>query len=126
MPGRLPDGDADGWLDLGIDGQGRRKIQPLFVSVDPERDTPDVLYSFLENFHPSIIGLTGSPEQVKATEKAFRVYSQKVSEEGSAEDEYLMNHTAGLYLMGPDGKFITMFSHDTPAERMAARIKTYL
>lgn len=102
------------------------KVHPLFISIDPERDTAEVLKSFLENFHPSITGLTGGPEQVKAVAKAYRVYYAKVKEEGAADDEYLMNHTAGIYLMGPDGKFITMFSHNATPEDMAAKIKKYL
>ncbi|NQV83585.1 MAG: SCO family protein [Rhodospirillales bacterium] len=111
---------------LDILGKEASKVQPLFISVDPERDTPDVLNSFLKNFHPSIIGLTGSPEQVTAATKAYRVYSAKVKEDSDAEGEYLMNHTAGLYLMDPDGKFITMFSHNTTPEALAAKIRKYL
>lgn len=102
------------------------KIQPLFISVDPERDTPAILKSFLENFHPSIIGLTGTAAQVKAAAKAYRVYFARVKEKDAEEDEYLMNHTAGIYLMGPDGKFLTVFSHNSKPENMAARIGKYL
>ncbi|MDA1089616.1 MAG: SCO family protein [Proteobacteria bacterium] len=107
-------------------GKDAAKIRPLFISVDPERDTPEVLKSFVKNFHPSLTGLTGSPRQVQAAAKAYRVYYGKVKEDGGAKDEYLMNHSAGLYLMGADGKFITMFSHNTTPEDLAAKIRKYL
>ncbi len=101
-------------------------IQPIFISVDPERDTPESLKSFVENFHPSLIGLTGSPEQVAAVARAYRVYYAKVKEKDAAADEYLMDHSAIMYLMGPDGKFVQYFSYGTTPEEMAKRLRKYL
>jgi len=98
------------------------KVQPLFISVDPERDTPENLKSFVENFHPRMIGLTGSPEQVAAAAKVYLVYYAKAND----EEEYLMDHSAIIYLMGPDGKFVTHFSHGTSPEAMAAKVREYL
>ncbi|MBC8339120.1 MAG: SCO family protein [Rhodospirillales bacterium] len=111
---------------LDMLGKEAGNIRPVFISVDPDRDTPDVLKDFVANFHPSLTGLTGTPEQIKEVANAFRVYFGKVKPEGAEADEYLMNHTAGVYLMGPDGKFLTLFSHNVPPEDMAAKIKKLL
>ncbi len=107
---------------LGEDG---RKVQPLFISIDPERDTPAVLKEFVSNFHPSIIGLTGTPEQIAAVAKAYRVYYARARTEGEEEDDqyYLMNHSAVVYLIDPDGKFIAHFAHTDPPEQIAAKIR---
>lgn len=107
---------------LGDDGQ---KVQPLFISIDPERDTPAVLKEFVSNFHPSIIGLTGTPEQIAAVAKAYRVYYARAKpENGSNDDEYyLMNHSAVLYLIGPDGKLTAHFAHTDSPEKIAAKIR---
>lgn len=102
------------------------QVQPLFVSVDPERDTPEVLKSFVGNFHPQTIGLTGSAEQVAAVAKAYKVYFQKVEEEGADEDEYLVNHSSIIYLMDPNGEFAAHFSHGTTSDEMAAEIRKHL
>ncbi len=103
-------------------GAQATKVQPIFISVDPERDTPETLKSFVANFHPRMIGLTGSPEQVAAAAKVYRVYFAKAND----EDEYLMDHSAIIYLMGPDGKFVTHFSHGTTPDTMAAKVREHL
>lgn len=108
---------------LDIIGPAANRIVPVFISVDPERDTPEQLNMYVRHFHPSLIGLTGSAEQVAAAAKTFRVYYAKVKEEGSDDDDYAMDHTSIVYLMGPDGKFRTHFSgHATSPETMAAGI----
>lgn len=107
---------------LDLMGEGAEKIQPLFVSIDPERDTPQVLKDYVGNFHPRLIGLTGSAEQVAAVARSYRVYYGKVVEEGAAADEYMMNHSAAIYLMGPDGKYVTHFLPATPPKAMAEKI----
>lgn len=78
------------------------QIQPIFVSVDPERDTPEVLAVYVPQFHPRLIGLTGSVDQVKAAADAFLVQYSK--QPGSAPDAYLVAHTNIAYLMGPEGE----------------------
>ena len=88
------------------------KIQPLFITVDPKRDTPDKLKQFVEAFHPQLVGLTGTEAQIAAAAKSFAVYYQKV--EGSAPDAYLMSHSQTPYLMGPDGKPLAILPADTP------------
>jgi protein SCO1/2 len=79
---------------LGADGD---KIQPLFISVDPERDTPAVLKTYVSAFHNRLVGLTGTPEQVEAAAKAYKAYYAKYAPEGSSE--YFAGHTGFIYLM---------------------------
>ena len=97
------------------------KISPLFVSVDPERDTPEVLKEYLSYFDTRITALTGSQEQVAAMVKTYRAYTRKVAN-SEAPGDYTMDHSAFLYLMAPDGTFITHFSPATSFEQMADRI----
>jgi protein SCO1/2 len=98
------------------------RIQPVFISVDPDRDTPAVLKDYVKNFHERLIGLTGTPDQVAAAAKAYRVYFAKVREKGAAADEYLMDHSSITYVMGPDGKFATHFGHGTDPAVMAEKL----
>lgn len=89
-------------------------VQPLFITIDPDRDTPDVMKEYVEMFHPRLAGLTGSTEQVDAVAAAYKVYAAKA--EGSSPDNYVMNHSAYTFFMAPDGQPLTMFgAEDTPA-----------
>jgi len=108
---------------LGTDAD---RVQPLFVSVDPARDTAEVLKAYVGHFHPRMVGLTGTPEQIESVAKEYKVYFQKVQEEGAADDEYLMNHSSIIYLMGPEGEFVAHFTHETTADEIAAEIRKYL
>jgi protein SCO1/2 len=99
------------------------KITPIFISIDPERDTPEHVGQYVTHFYPTLIGLTGSPEQVKAAAAAYRIYYAKVEEKGADPSAYLMDHSAILYLMGPDGSFLSHFGHDTTSDTMALRLK---
>jgi protein SCO1/2 len=99
------------------------RVQPLFVSVDPERDTPEVLAEYVAQFHPSIVGLTGTPEEIAKVAKEYRAFYRKVVPEGADESDYLMDHSAYLYLMGPDGKFVRVFSHTQGPDEIAAAIR---
>ena len=108
---------------LDIIGPAADRIVPVLITVDPERDTPEQLAMYVRHFYPSLVGLTGSAEQVAAAAKVFRVYYAKVKEEGKEEGDYEMDHTTNVYLMGPDGKFRVHFSGQaTTAETMAAGI----
>jgi cytochrome oxidase Cu insertion factor (SCO1/SenC/PrrC family) len=100
---------------LGAKGE---KITPVLVSVDPARDTPEALKNYVENFHPRLVGLTGTPEQLAVTAKAFKVFYQKVDNPTRPQD-YLMDHSSILYLMGPDGKFMKHFTYTTDAKKLA-------
>lgn len=87
-------------------------IQPLFITVDPARDTPASLKPFVERYHPRLLGLTGTPEQIADVTKKYAMVYNKV--EGSAPDRYLMSHLQIAYLMGPDDKPIAMLPVDDP------------
>jgi protein SCO1 len=89
------------------------EVQPIFITVDPARDTPEVLKQFVNAFHRRLIGLTGTEEEIAAVAKAFAVYYQKT--EGSAPDAYLMSHSQTPYLMDPDGKPLAILPADAPA-----------
>ena len=83
-------------------------VTPLFISVDPQRDTPDVMKEYTAQFDPRIIGLTGTPEQVKAAEAAYKVYAARVDDPSLSD--YTMNHSSYTFFMSPDGKLISLFS----------------
>jgi protein SCO1 len=91
------------------------KIQPIFISVDPQRDNPAVLKEFASAFHPRLIGLTGSAEEIAAVAKRFAVYFERVP--GTNGDDYLMSHTQLPYLMGPKGEPLAILPVDTPATK---------
>ena len=98
-------------------GDKGKDLQIVFVSVDPERDTPQALKDYLssDGFPEGVIGLTGTPAQVKAAADAYRAYYQKV---GEGED-YTMNHSLTVYLMGPDGQFRTAVAEELGPENSA-------
>jgi len=88
------------------------RVQPLFITIDPARDTPAALGPFVARYHPRLLGLTGTPEQIAAVAKDYVVVYNKV--EGSAPDRYLMAHTQIAFLMGPDDKPLAMLPVDDP------------
>jgi protein SCO1/2 len=96
------------------------KVQPLFVTVDPERDTPAVMKDYVANVYPRLIGLTGSPDEVTGVVKSYRMYVKK-NEPEKAGGDYLVDHTAFTFLMGKDGRYLAHFSAGTTAEEMAKR-----
>ena len=100
------------------------KVRPVFVSVDPKRDTPSVLKDYLSNFHKSFIGLTGTPEQVRRAAQAYRVYFRLNPPD--ADGNYLVDHAAFIYLMDPQGRYVRHFSHNTPPETMAKELRRFL
>jgi protein SCO1/2 len=101
-------------------GPAGDKVQPIFITIDPERDTVEQLASYVPNFGPGLIGLTGTLEQVTAAARAYRVYFKKSQSESLAD--YGMDHSSIIYLMGPDGRYITHFSHTATPEQVAAAI----
>src|SRR3546814_1075747 len=76
------------------------KVQPIFITIDPQRDTPQVLKNYVGAFHPKLIGLTGTPDEIAKVAKDFAVYYEKAGE----DEHYLVDHSRSPYLMGPDGK----------------------
>jgi protein SCO1/2 len=124
-PDVCPTALSDMGLALDALGDDADKVVPMLITVDPERDTPERLKDYVSNFHPGMVGLTGDDAAVTAAAKAYRVYFAKSNAE-SAPGEYLMDHTSIIYLMGPDGRYQTHFSHGTTSETMAERIRDKL
>ena len=99
-------------------------VKPVFISVDPKRDTPEVVDDFTANLHPRMLGLTGSPEQVKAASQAYRTY---YNAQDSGDDEYyLVDHSTMTYLVFPETGFADFFRRDASAEEMADRVQCFL
>ncbi len=110
-------------------------VQPILITVDPEQDTAEALADYVGNFHPRLIGLTGSAAQIAAVAKAYRAYYAKAplsppSDTGEASkvetEAYLVDHSVFTYLMGPDGAYRGVFPHGTSPEDMAEGIATEL
>jgi protein SCO1 len=99
------------------------KVQPLFVSIDPERDGPQEVGQFAAAFHPRLIGLTGTPEQIDAAAKAFAVYYQKGEETAGG---YLMDHSRAAYLMDAQGKPIAILPIDESPDAVAAELEKWV
>jgi protein SCO1/2 len=114
-------------MTAALDAMGpeAEKIQPVFVSVDPQRDTPEVLKAYVENFGPRLVGLTGSADEIASVAKAYRVYYAKSGDKDSA-DAYLMDHSSIVYLMGPDGRFVKHFPYSTDAQKLSSELKETL
>lgn len=107
---------------LDILGPRADRVAPLFVTVDPQRDTPEVLNEYVAAFHPRLTGLTGTVTQVTAAADSFKVFYERREEEG-APDGYLMAHAGHIYLMRPDGSFDTVFQEgEQPPEALAKEI----
>lgn len=110
-------------LDLleSVKPAAAQMVQPVFITIDPERDRPEAVGQYVEAFHPRLLGLTGSPEQVAAAAKGYRVFYQKVNPETSSE--YLMDHASNLFLMDPTGRFVTHFPHNATPDRISERLE---
>ena len=103
-------------------GPDAKNLRAMFVTVDPERDTPAVMKDYLASFDPRIIGVTGDEAAIAAAEKSYRVYAKKVPTDGG----YTMDHTAIVYLMSKDGRFVAPFNMKRRPEEAAAELKRYL
>lgn len=105
-------------------GADAGRVQPIFVTVDPERDTGKVLKTYTEFFDPRILGLTGSPALVRRAADNFKVRYAKVREPGN--ENYAVDHSAGMILLGPDGLFVRKFGFGTPVERIVGDLRQIL
>ena len=111
---------------LDLLGDDAAKVAPLFITVDPGRDTPEVLAEYVGAFHPRIVGLTGTPEQIKAAAKSFRIYVGR-EDKPDVPGGYLMGHSGYMYLMTPEGTYDAVFSENrNPPEDIATAIKKRL
>jgi protein SCO1/2 len=107
---------------LGKLGPLADKITPLFVTVDPERDTPEVMGRYVKSFDPRIVGLTGTPEAIAEVAKEYRVYYKK-HPTGESHDDYLMDHSSIIYVMDPEGRYVTLLSAEQKPDQMATRLR---
>jgi len=103
-------------------GPASSRIRLLFITVDPRRDTPEVVKLYAAAFGPNIEGLTGTPEQIAQVAKEYRVYYAE-HRTGPGPDEYSMDHSSVLYLMGPDGAFVAPVRADQSGDEIAASLK---
>jgi protein SCO1/2 len=113
-------------LSLALDNLGKGAkgdVGIVFITVDPERDTPDVMKSYVGSFDAPIAALTGSPDAVAEAAKAYRVYYAKHKRPDGGYD---MDHSAVIYVMDPQGRFTATFTPDTPADQIAARLQKLL
>ena len=104
-------------------GLKREAVRPVFITVDPERDTPEVLKDYVASFDAPILALSGSPEEIARAAKAYRVYYAKHPEAGG---DYSMDHSSVIYVMDPEGRFTASFTHQSTPEEIAERLKKLL
>jgi protein SCO1 len=120
-PNTCPTALMDISLVLARLGGEADALQALFITVDPQRDTPEVLRQYTQSFDPRIIGLSGDPQQIAAVTQAYGAYYATHKIAPGAED-YLIDHSSYIYLMDPRGKFAHGFEADTPPDRMAEQV----
>jgi protein SCO1/2 len=113
-------------ISLALDklGDAADRVQPLFITVDPERDTPVVLADFVSSFHPRLIGLTGEPAAIKAVARSYKTYFAR-SADGRA-DNYSVDHTGFIYVVGPDGRYRSFLPPQLAPEQIAEAIRLHL
>jgi cytochrome oxidase Cu insertion factor (SCO1/SenC/PrrC family) len=111
-------------MSAALDSLGSKadKIQPIFITIDPQRDTPEVMKQYVANFYPRLTGLTGSSEEIATVAKAYRVYYSRVDGK-SGTDNYLMDHSSIVYLMDANGMFLKHFTYTTDAAELAKAIE---
>lgn len=114
-------------IGLAMDqlGAKARSVQPLFITLDPERDTVEHLAQYVPLFHPRLIGLTGSTSAIAQAAEAYRVYYNRVNFDPTKSD-YTVDHSAFIYLVDRDGKYLGFFPPGTPAEKIAQMIEPHL
>ncbi len=106
-------------------GDRARNVTPVFITLDPERDTVERMADFVSNFHERLIGLTGSAGEIRAAAKVFRVFYAK-AKNGASSAEYLMDHSSFVFLMSPKGEYLAHFSYGTGVGTMADGIASFL
>jgi protein SCO1 len=114
-------------MSAALDALGPKadSVVPIFITLDPERDTQAAMGAYVKNFGPRFVGLTGSSEQIAAAAKAYRVAYSKFQQDKTSSD-YSIDHSALVYLMGKDGEYITHFAYGTPASQMTETLRRYL
>ena len=112
-------------ISIALDGLGPKRdaVRPVFITVDPERDTAEVLKAYVTSFDAPIMALTGTPEEIAQAAKEYRVYYAKHPEAGG---DYSMDHSSVIYVMDPEGRFTASFTHEDTPEDIAERLKKLL
>jgi len=111
---------------LDLLGEDAAKVTPVFITVDPARDDPETMARYVRAFHPRMVGLTGSPEEIAAAAKAYKVYYRAGKPSAPGANDYLVDHTSFIYLMGPDGAFRALYRAGTGPEALAAGIRAQI
>ena len=106
---------------LGTLGAEADRLQPVLVTVDPARDTPDVMAQYTAAFSPRLLGLSGTPQEIAQIEQEYHVYAA-IHRTGPKPGDYTVDHSSALYLMGPDGGFVARLPADAPAAELAASL----
>lgn len=106
-------------------GPDAAKVQPIFITVDPARDTPSQLRAYVDHFSPKIVGLTGSEQDIATVAREYRVY-YKLGADHATNPNYSVDHSAILYMMDQNGKFVGHFTHETPVDKVVASIRAHL
>ena len=104
-------------------GDLAKNVQVLFISVDPDRDTPEVLENYVTSFDPAFIGLSGSKASIDSVTKKYHVKYAFVDRDFEGDQDYSVDHTASVFFMGPEGEYIGRFSYPTPADEIARRVR---
>ncbi|HDL16356.1 MAG TPA: SCO family protein [Rhizobiales bacterium] len=106
-------------------GDKAKNVTPVFITIDPERDTVKQMASYVTNFHERMVGLTGTAEEIRAAAKAYRVYYAKAEDDTSSTD-YMMEHSSIVFLMSPKGEYLAHFTYGTGVDKMATGIAKFL
>lgn len=102
-------------------GAKAARIQPIFITLDPERDTPEIADAYARRFSPVMLGLSGSAEEIRRTTKGFKVYLKKVAPRADGSD-YVIDHSGFIYLIDPEGNYLAHFPHDSTAAELKAAL----
>ena len=105
-------------------GKNGEKVTPVFITIDPERDTVEQMRSYVSNFHQRLVGLTGSLEEIRTVAKAYRIYYARAKDDSTTD--YVMDHSSIVYLMSPEGEYLTHFAYGTGVDKMAKGIAKFL
>jgi protein SCO1/2 len=105
-------------------GDDSKRVQVLFATLDPKRDTPELMAQYVPGFHPSFLGLTGDEATIKKTAKDFKIYAQQV--EGKTKDSYTIDHTAGMFVFDPSGRLRLFVSYGMTPDKITADLKQLL
>jgi protein SCO1/2 len=135
-PDICPTGLQDMSLAMDMLGEQADWVQPIFITIDPERDSPEALKEYVAAFHPRLIGLTGTPQQIAKAAEGYRVYYDKTvlpkdesKDNDKSDDDYSMGHTTSIYLVGTDGRGLAVFNFGmaaTAVEAMVDRIRHFV